>query len=123
MFSIPSVVQHLAAKMHTPFLQIILANGGWKAPIMSALSVHPHGHTSRSTGLDLGVMFGPRAGQPDFVALCIAAAGGPNRAWGATVVSGSPEMNRVFSEAVAAVKGGRQAVVVVTLPDLDPQNP
>lgn len=86
---------------------------------MSALLVHPNGHAAQSSGLDIGVMFGKRSAQPDFVGLVIAAAGGPDRAWGAVVESGSPDMESTFKEAVDAVQGGKQAVVVVLLPDLD----
>lgn len=119
MFSIPSVVKHLAAKISTPYLQVILANGGWKAPLSSALAVHPHGYASKAKGLDLGIMFGPRKAQPDFIGLCIAAAGGPDKAWGKVVISGSPDMEASFKEAVEVVQGGRQAVIVLMLPDLD----
>jgi acetolactate synthase-1/2/3 large subunit len=41
MFSMPSSVFWMARKYRTPFLQIVLNNGGWNAQRFSTLSVHP----------------------------------------------------------------------------------
>ena len=119
MFSVPSTVQHLASKCSTPFLTVILVNGGWKSPRLSTLLVHPNGHAAKSTGLDIGVVFGPQATRPDYCGIAIAAAGGPTKAWAKRVISGSAEMEAVFAEGVAAVQGGRTATIEVVIPDLD----
>jgi len=48
MFSVPSTVQHLSSKTKSPMLTVILCNGGWKSPKLSALLVHPTGYASRA---------------------------------------------------------------------------
>lgn len=70
MFSIPSAVHWMARRYGTPFLQIILNNGGWNAPRHSMLAVHPAGHGSRAADLDIG--FDPA---PDYGQIAVAAGG------------------------------------------------
>src|SRR5205807_3434177 len=70
MFSMPSVVHWMARKYQTPFLQIVYDNGGWKAPKMSMLAVHPDGFASKAK--DIGVSFDP---PPDYGGIAAAAGG------------------------------------------------
>src|SRR6185437_6718096 len=43
MFSQPSTVHWMARHYRTPFLQVIYNNGGWRAPKLSTLALHPQG--------------------------------------------------------------------------------
>jgi acetolactate synthase I/II/III large subunit len=70
MFSAPSTVHWMARRYHTPFLQVIYNNRGWKAPRFSALAVHPDGFASRAKDLDLS--FDP---PPDYSGIAAAAGG------------------------------------------------
>jgi acetolactate synthase-1/2/3 large subunit len=70
MFSIPSSVHWIARKYQTPFLQIVLNNGGWNAPRVSALAVHPNGFASQTE--DIGVSFDP---SPDYGGIASASGG------------------------------------------------
>jgi acetolactate synthase I/II/III large subunit len=70
MFSQPSTVHWMARRYHTPFLQIIYNNRGWKAPKFSALAIHPDGFASRAKDLDLS--FDP---PPDYSGVAAAAGG------------------------------------------------
>lgn len=119
MFSVPSSVYHLASKLDMPIMTVILVNGGWKSPRLSTLLVHPQGIVSQSSGMDLGVTFGPEATRPQYGLIAQASAGGESKCWVASVVSGATEMESVFKQAVEAVQGGRSAVVELVLPDLD----
>lgn len=116
MFSVPSTVQHFSSKLRAPTLTVILCNGGWKSPKLSALLVHPTGYASRTTTHELGVHFGPN--RPDYIGLAVAAAGGPEFAWGKRIVSGSPSMREDFEEAVRVVKSGRSVTLEVIIPEL-----
>jgi acetolactate synthase-1/2/3 large subunit len=70
MFSVPSSVHWMARRYGTPFVQIVLNNGGWKAPRVSALAVHPAGYAAASDDLDIG--FDPA---PDYGGIAAAAGG------------------------------------------------
>jgi acetolactate synthase-1/2/3 large subunit len=102
MFSQPSSVHWMARRYETPFLTVVYNNGGWKAPRLSALAVHPDGHASRSD--DLGVAFDPA---PDYSA--IAAAAG---AAFARKVEEPEEVEDAVAEAVKVVREERRAAVL-----------
>ncbi|KAF5368153.1 hypothetical protein D9615_010203 [Tricholomella constricta] len=68
MFGVPSSAYWMARKYKTPFLTVILNNGGWKSPKCSMLGVHPSGHGSRASGDKLSVGFGPDC--PDYAQVC-----------------------------------------------------
>ena len=70
MFSVPSAVHWMAARYRTPFVQVVLNNGGWRAPRFSALAVHPDGHAARADDLDTS--FDP---PPDYAGIAAAAGG------------------------------------------------
>lgn len=107
MFSQPSAVFWMARRYEAPILQIVLNNGGWKSPKLSALAVHPSGHAAQPGGLDTS--FAPA---PDYVG--IAAAAGD--AWGQTVER-ADEVEAALAEALRMVRDeGRSAVLDVRLP-------
>lgn len=106
LFGVPSAAQWVARRYGTPSLTVVFDNRGWKAPKMSALSVHPDGVAAQRD--DFGVSFEPEADLPGVAE----AAGG---AWGRTVrVAG--ELKGALAEALAAVHAGRSAVLSVHVP-------
>jgi len=106
MFGVPSSAQWVARRYGTPALTVIYNNRGWKAPKMSALAVHPHGAAARAG--EFNVSFEPA---PDLPGVAAAAGG----AFAASVTDPA-ELPRVLKEALAAVHGGRSAVVSAHLP-------
>jgi len=115
MFSVPSTVHAMASRYGVNFLTVILCNGGWRAPKLSALAVHPNGFASRTTGEDMGVSFGKP--QIQFGELARAAAGGGDRVLVARVYQ-NDLLEATFKKAIAAVQGGKSAVVEVIIPEL-----
>jgi acetolactate synthase I/II/III large subunit len=109
LFSQPSVVHWMARRYATPFLQIIYNNGGWKAPKLGMLALHPAGHGARAG--HLGVEFAP---DPDHAGIA-AAAGGAF----AGVVTRASELEAALDTALTAVRRERRcAVLDVKLPTL-----
>ncbi|KAG6811241.1 hypothetical protein H0H92_008411 [Tricholoma furcatifolium] len=132
MFGVPSSAYWMARKYNTPFLTIILNNGGWKvsaAPCLEALSppnlaslqspklsmlrVHPDGHGSRATGERLSVGFGPDC--PDYAQIAVAASDG--WAWGRRVGGSSPDngveaLERLIREGVDIVVREQRCAVL-----------
>ena len=70
LFSVPSTVHWMARRYRTPFLTVVYNNGGWRAPKLSALAVHPDGYAARAE--DLGLDFAPA---PDYGGIAAAAGG------------------------------------------------
>jgi acetolactate synthase-1/2/3 large subunit len=109
LFSQPSVVHWMARRYQTPFLQVIYNNGGWKAPKLSLLSLHPDGRAAKAR--DLGVGFEPA---PDHAGIAAAAGG----AYARTVVHAG-ELESALDAAIEAVRRDRRcAVLDVKLPPL-----
>jgi acetolactate synthase I/II/III large subunit len=107
LFSVPSSVHWMARRYQTPFLQIVLNNGGWNAPRFSTLSVHPDGYASQTE--DIGTSFYPA---PDYAGIATAAGG----AFGRTVRQ-PDELPEALSAALRAVRSERRcAVLDVWLP-------
>ncbi len=102
MFSSPSVVHWMAARYSTPFLHIVLNNGGWTAPRHSMLAVHSDGHGSRARNLDLS--FEPA---PDYGGIAAAAGG----AFAQRLTEAS-EVDGVIEEALRRVREQRVSAVV-----------
>ncbi len=110
LFSQPSSVHWMARRYATPFLQVVLNNGGWRAPRLSALTVHPDGSVSKAK--DIGVAF---TDPPDYSAIA-AAAGGAF----ACEVTQPDELDAALEAALRAVRDEKRcAVVDVRLPDLE----
>jgi acetolactate synthase I/II/III large subunit len=104
LFGAPSSAQWVARRYGVPSLTIIYDNRGWAAPKFSALQVHPDGAAAAAD--DFHVSFEPEVDLPG-----VAAAAG---AYGVTVAD-PDELPAVLKDALAAVRGGRSAVVSVHL--------
>jgi acetolactate synthase-1/2/3 large subunit len=70
LFSLPSTVHWMARRYEAPFLEVVLNNGGWRAPRFSAIGVYPDGHASKSS--DLNIALDPA---PDYAGIAAAAGG------------------------------------------------
>ncbi|HXJ39943.1 MAG TPA: thiamine pyrophosphate-requiring protein, partial [Bryobacteraceae bacterium] len=108
MFSIPATVHWMARRYNTPFLQIVLNNGGWRAPRLSATTVHPGGYASR--GADIGTAFEM---PPDYGGIAAAAGGAL-----ALKVEDRAEVDEAIARGLRAVQTeGRSAVLDVLMAD------
>lgn len=105
MFSVPSTVHWMARRYRTPFLQVVFNNGGWRAPRLSTLAVHPEGFASRAESLDVEF-----SEPPDYAGIA-AAAGGAF----AARVTGVGELDAALEAAVRAVLEERRAAVLDVL--------
>ncbi|KAK7438194.1 hypothetical protein VKT23_018124 [Stygiomarasmius scandens] len=92
LFGVPASAFWMARRYETPFLTVVLNNGGWKSPKLSMLGVHPTGHGSRSSSgeqLSVGFRFDADSDSsairecPDYSQVAVAATGG--WAWGKRV--------------------------------------
>ena len=109
MFSVPSSVHWIARRYGTPFLQIIYNNGGWRAPKLSMLAVHPSGYGSQASNID--VSFDP---QSDYGGIAAAAGGAFARE-----VLCSGELEVALAEAFRVVRQEHRCVVLdVRIPHL-----
>jgi acetolactate synthase-1/2/3 large subunit len=107
LFSIPSAVHWMARRYDAPFLQIIYDNGGWKAPKLSTLALHPTGYASK--GADIGVSFDPA---PDHAGIAAAAGAGFAR-----TVRRPEDLEPAIAAAVDVVRRDRRSAVLdVVLP-------
>ncbi|CAG7950019.1 unnamed protein product [Penicillium olsonii] len=106
LFSQMESVYWIARRYDIPFLMIVLNNGGWNAPKVSALLVHKDGLASKSNRRDLNISFDP---SPDYPGIATAA----GKAWGATVTA-QAELDSTINEATAVVQGGKCAVIEVS---------
>ncbi|KAJ9654960.1 hypothetical protein H2198_006074 [Neophaeococcomyces mojaviensis] len=104
----------IAKRYDIPFMLIVLNNGGWNAPKVSALLVHKEGHTSKHSRKDVNISFEP---SPDYPGIAMAA----GNAWGATIKS-HDQVDSVLEEAVNNVKNGKSAIVEVRVPPIWPEN-
>ncbi|KAF8216676.1 thiamine diphosphate-binding protein [Mycena galopus ATCC 62051] len=113
MFCVPSSAYWIARRYETPFLTIVINNGGWKAPKMSMLGCHPTGFGSRaSSGAELSVGFGPHC--PDYSQIAVAASAG--WVWGKRVGGDGgnvkEELKTAFAEAVRVVLEERRCAIL-----------
>jgi acetolactate synthase-1/2/3 large subunit len=108
-FSQPSAVHWMARRYKTPFLQVIYNNGGWRAPKVSMLAIHPDSHASKAA--DIGVSFDP---PPDYAGIAAAAGGAFARC-----VRDPQELIPALEAGFKAVREERRcAVIDVYLPHL-----
>ncbi|KAK7227843.1 hypothetical protein V2G26_000013 [Clonostachys chloroleuca] len=96
-----------------PFLLIVLNNGGWNAPKVSALLVHKDGLSSRHNRKDLNLSFEP---SPDYATIAAAA----GNAYGALIET-KDQVEPVLKEAIKTVQSGKSAVVEVRVPPIWPE--
>jgi len=104
-FGVPSAAYWMARRYNTPYLTIVLNNGGWAAPRQSMLGIYPQGHGSKAAGSKLGVGFGPDS--PDYSQIAAAAGG----AWGRRVER-SEEVKDIVEEAIKVVLNEKRCAVV-----------
>ncbi|EKV12507.1 Thiamine pyrophosphate enzyme, putative [Penicillium digitatum PHI26] len=107
-------VYWIARRYDIPFLLIVLNNGGWNAPKVSALLVHKDGLSSKSNRRDLNISFDP---SPDYPGIAAAA----GKAWGKTVSTQS-ELDPAINKAADVVQGGKCAVIEVSVPSMWKEN-
>ncbi|KAI0330509.1 thiamine diphosphate-binding protein [Cubamyces sp. BRFM 1775] len=105
MFSVPASAYWMARRYNTPFLTVVLNNGGWFSPKFSMLGVYPDGHGSTVSGQQLTVGLGPD--MPDYSQVAVAAGG----AWGRRVEK-ADELQAVLEEAVRVVVQEKRSAVV-----------
>lgn len=110
-FGVPTSTYWVAETYEAPQLTLIFNNGGWNAPKVSTLLVHPEGTAKRQDRFWTTV--GARARLADVAA----AAGGA-----ATFrVSEHAQLQSTLEQALAIVRGGRSAVVDMVLPSTSTQ--
>ncbi|OCK99700.1 thiamine diphosphate-binding protein [Cenococcum geophilum 1.58] len=105
LFSVPGSVYWIAQRYNIPILTIVLNNKGWNAPRKSLLLVHPNGAGSKVSNEELNISLAPT---PDYSGIAKAASGG--ELWAAHA-STAKELEKLLPEAVAAVMGGKSAVL------------
>lgn len=112
MFSVPSTAFWMARKYETPFLTIVLNNGGWTAPKYSMMAVHPTAHGKKAPISRLTTGFGPDC--PDYSQIAVAASSG--WAWGRKIgvgeLAGSAEVEKSIAEAIRVVLEERRCAVL-----------
>ncbi|KAJ3512444.1 hypothetical protein NMY22_g15329 [Coprinellus aureogranulatus] len=105
LFGIPSSVYWMARRYNTPFLTIVLNNGGWRGPKLSMLAVHPVGLDSQLLSAvpadTLHTGFGPAC--PDYSQIAVAASAG--WAWGKKIGGEQKVGNQVADN--PAADGGK----------------
>ncbi|RAO67730.1 uncharacterized protein BHQ10_003742 [Talaromyces amestolkiae] len=111
LFSLPANVHWMARKYNAPFLTVILNNRGWKSPMLSAITVHKNGHSSKVTADQLNVTFDPSC---DHSQVAVSAGAG----FGVCVEKAS-EIEGALKKALEVVRGGRAAVVDIRLPKFE----
>ncbi len=102
LFTQPSAVHWMARRYNTPFLHVVLNNGGWRAPRHAVLSVNPDGVAAKAANIDIDF---PQP--PDYGAIA-AAAGGAH----AEVVRTAGEVDASIQRALHAVLHERRAAVI-----------
>ncbi|KAE8391194.1 putative thiamine pyrophosphate enzyme [Aspergillus alliaceus] len=110
LFSQMESVYWIARRYNIPFLLIVLNNGGWNAPKLSALLVHQDGLASKSNRRDLNLSFEP---SPDYPGVATAA----GKAWG-IAVNEQDKLDFAIKEAANVVREGKSAVLEVLIPSM-----
>ena len=105
LFGVPSSAYWVANAYRAPFLTVIYNNGGWNAPKFSTLGVHPEGSARRNDTYWVTIGAGARLAD-------IAAAAGSAEPF---QVSARAELKDTLRRALDIVRGGRCAVVDVTV--------
>jgi acetolactate synthase I/II/III large subunit len=110
-FGVPSSAYWVARAFDVAHLTIIINNGGWAAPRMSTLGVHPEGIAKRNDTFWVTMTKGARLAQ-------IATAAGDAAAF---EVHQRSELKSSLQQALHTVRGGRCAVVEVMLTPISSQ--
>jgi len=102
MFSQPATVHWMSRHAGAPFLTVVLNNRGWRAPRLSALSLHPDGYAAKANTLDTA--FDP---PPDYAGIAAAAGG----AFARTVESPG-DVEAALADGMRAVKQEKRSAVL-----------
>lgn len=102
LFSQPSTVHWMARRYEAPFLQVVLNNGGWRAPRHAVHSVHPDGIAAGKPDIDIHFP------QPADYGAIAAAAGGAH----AEKISTVAEVDAALARALHAVLHEKRAAVI-----------
>jgi acetolactate synthase-1/2/3 large subunit len=102
LFSEPATVHWMARRYNTPFLQVVYNNGGWKAPRVGTVAMHPGGAASRAADVDTG--FAP---EPDYAGIAAAAGGAC-----ALRISRADEIEPALRIALAAARDEKRCAVI-----------
>ncbi|KAJ3575513.1 hypothetical protein NP233_g1061 [Leucocoprinus birnbaumii] len=112
MFGVPSSAFWMARRYQTPFLTIVLNNGGWRAPKASMMGVHPSGLGSKASIHQLTTGFGPDV--PDYSQIAVAASSG--WAWGRKIgvgeFMGQAALEKSIAEAIRVVLEEKRCAVL-----------
>ncbi|KAF5860112.1 hypothetical protein ETB97_002019 [Aspergillus alliaceus] len=106
-FSVPTAVFWAAHRYRTPFLTVILNNGGWNATRQCLVDVHPEGVAAGMSNSDLGISLVEDG--PDYGEVARAAANG--NLWSKRVRSVG-ELDETLREGVRVVVEERKSVVL-----------
>ncbi|KAF7189926.1 Benzoylformate decarboxylase [Pseudocercospora fuligena] len=98
-FGVPTAVCWAQKRLATPFLSIVLNNGGWKATRIGIKDVHPSGLASAASDDELGIDLTDDS--PDYVGVAVAASNGS--LWGARVAK-AEELEDNLRQAVQIVQ-------------------
>ncbi|KAI9692099.1 MAG: hypothetical protein M1822_006329 [Bathelium mastoideum] len=105
-FGVPSAVYWAQYRLQTPFLTVIINNGGWKATRGCIDDVHPNGIAAATTDDGLGIDL--KYDGPDYGGIAKSAANGNLETW---KVEKWEELEVILRKAVEVVKSGRGALI------------
>jgi len=105
LFGVPTSAWMMAAALGAPFLAVVLDNGGYRASRLPVYELFPEGASALAADA-VGTRF---EGTPDFVALAAACHAHGER------VEHHRELDGALRRGLAAVEGGRAALVVVAV--------
>ncbi|KAK5121975.1 hypothetical protein LTR85_004547 [Meristemomyces frigidus] len=106
-FGVPSAVYWAQHKLETPFLSIVVNNGGWKATRSCINDVHPDGVAAQVTDAGLGIDL--QGDGPDYVGIAVAASNG--RLYGRKVSEAS-KLESALREAASVVEKEKRGAML-----------
>lgn len=112
MFGVPSAAFWAAYRHKTPFLTVILDNGGWKATRSCVNDVHPNGIAAGMTDEELAIDLKPDG--PDYCGIAKAATNGNLKTW---KVDKWRDLEPAIKKAVASVQNGTGAIIDAVIKD------
>lgn len=110
-FGAPTATYFAQYRLNTPFITVVVNNGGWKATRQSLKDVHPEGIAAGMTDGEIGVDLSGDG--PDYVGVAVAASNGSM--WGRRVVFGEDLDDAVMEARDVVVKEGRGAILEVVV--------
>ncbi len=111
LFGIPGSTWWVSRQYEAPTLTVILNNGGWNAPKVSTLLVHPDGAARRNDTYWITTSDNARLAD-------LAAAAGGAAVWR---VSSEDELHAALDDAIAQVRAGRSAVIDAVITPISAQ--